>query len=96
MRRRALLLAAPTAFPRAPGVKNLDPLRLQRDDVGGIVSLGEHNPVAIVHVLRPLREQLPEQAATATPTLSRRVKQCRVDSVNEHVPKRRVELFVLG
>ncbi|RWW13633.1 hypothetical protein GW17_00022632 [Ensete ventricosum] len=85
-----LLLAAPVAPPRTPGVKDLHSLRLQREHVGCVGRLGQHHGVAVVHVLSPLREHLPQQAPAAAPSPLRRVQHRLVHGGDEGVPLRRV------
>lgn len=87
--------ATPVASPSALGVEHLKPSRLQGEDVGRRRRLARDDCVPVVHVVHPLREELPQEAPSTTPSSLRRVEHGLVDRIDEYVPKRLVEVAIL-
>lgn len=88
--------APPAAAPGAPRVENGQVPGVRRDDPGSGRRPGKHDAVAIVHVVGPQREHLPEQSPRSGAATPRGVEEPRVHRLDELVSRGRVEAAAPG
>ena len=82
---RVLLMAAPAAVPGTLGVEHHQPSGLKSDDIWSWRRLRENNGIPVVHVVCPIREQLPQEAPSSAPSFPGGIQEDFVHCADEGV-----------